>query len=82
MYLGIGVTAESLNMSHGGQGFGVPSVVGVVTEVLNMLVGSPGLGLLDNRDVGVGVNMGGDAQGPVHRSLDMWVGVRVEDNFF
>ena len=84
MYFGVRVTAEGLNMSLGGQKFGVPTGVGVVAEGLNMLVGSPGLGVLGNRDVGVGVgvNMGCDAQGPVHRSPDMSVGVGVGDNVF
>ena len=75
MYLGVRVMAEGLNMSLGGQGFGVPTGVGVAAEGLNMSVGSPGLGVLGNRDVGVGVgvgvNMGCDAQGPVHGSSDM-----------
>ena len=64
---GVGVAAEGLNMSLCGQGFGVPCGVGVAA------VGSPELGVLGNRYVGagVGVNIGGGAQGPVHRSLDM-----------
>ena len=73
MYLGVGVMVYGLNMSLCGQGFGVPCGVGVANEGLNMAVGSLGLGVLGNRDVGVGVgiNIGGGAQGPVHRSLDM-----------
>ena len=69
----LGVAAPGLNMLVGGPRFGVPSGVGEAAEGLNMSVDSPGLGVLGNRDVGVGVgvNMGGGAQGPVHISLDM-----------